>query len=650
MKNRIFAVIMTAFLWLAPVQADTLDVPLYGQEKDNWCWDASCQMVLDYYGHSVDQSDIADWAVEGYNVPNHLSSTAVGPLAAPGTPSPGTYNRKGCALVLTEFGPVYSSFLAAPLTEAEIKEEIDGERPAILLIRWIKKAKDVGGHIIVLRGYTDADGATISLNDPWPTSDDPCVGCAGNNYIVARDDMFDPCSTYSGSVTLGNRWSQTLKTGRSLDLCFLIDTTFSMSDDIDAVKDAAVTLIDDLTENYKNLRIAVVDYRDYPEIPYGLPGTDYITNVDTPFTDDMNEAKAAIDGLDLGNGWDDDEAVFSALIRTMNGNTTDCVIGGWRKDAERRIILMGDAPGHNPEPWPGGYSYADVLAYWLADPNKVSVYALLTAAGGSYSDEASDQFGGLAAGTGGSVRSVGDSNAGDVIKEMVDEFTETPRTPRGDTQAFKPVFTFTPPTESMGPSAKNILLELQNFKVAKDPNKSAWKNYKKVTLPLTATTWTPIVILPRASYRWRVGYTRPGGVLTFPDGTSEKMAGATLMEPNWTEFTRVRVAPSDPTQLEPDDAFTALAKVIHYQFTAAVNASSYAMEIWHWDIKKLCWTRWKSLTVKPSAKDPNSAEILDVKVSGHIIDPNKGAGYRWRVESLNYDRPKIDPNFWVGLP
>ncbi|MFZ0034545.1 MAG: papain-like cysteine protease family protein [Sedimentisphaerales bacterium] len=642
MKSRILATLVIAFLWAASSQAGTLDVPLHGQHMDNWCWDASSQMVLEYYGHDHTQEEIADWAVDGYNVPNHLSSAIVGPLAAPtGTPPPATpYNRKGCALVLTNFGPVYSAFVAAALTEAQIVEEIDGNRPAILLIRWLKKAKDVGGHIIVLRGY-DSDGAIISLNDPWPENDEPNANCDGVNYIVGYDDMFDPNGTYSGSVIIGNRWSQTLKTGRSLDLCFLIDSTGSMTDDIDDVKALSLTLIDGLTENYKDLRIAVVDYRDNPECAEcGELGVDYITNVDTTFTTDANTAKDAINAITIGNGMDWPEAVFSAVIRTMSGTE----IGGWRKDAERRIILMGDAPGHDPEPWDGGYSFADVLAFWAAEPNKVAIHALAI-----YDTDAEAQFGALAAATGGSTRYVDYGGAADAMSDVIDEFTATPRFPRGDTTSFMPVFTFTPPSESMGPPAKNILLEIQKLKVDSDPNTSTnWKNYLKVKLAKDATSWKPTKIFPQGNYRWRLGYVYSAGPLMLPSGASRTIKGATLMETDWTEFTRVEVEPSAPVQLTPASAFTAddaNDKVIHYQFNSAVNASSYAMEIYKYDTKKCVYKCWKKLTVKPPAKDP-TAEILDVKVSGHTI----GSLYRWRVQSLNYDRPKPDPYDWVGLP
>ena len=39
-----------------------LSVPERIQEHSNWCWDASCKSVMDYYGTSVSQCTIANYA------------------------------------------------------------------------------------------------------------------------------------------------------------------------------------------------------------------------------------------------------------------------------------------------------------------------------------------------------------------------------------------------------------------------------------------------------------------------------------------------------------------------------------------------------------------------------------------------------------
>lgn len=644
MRSKVLAVVLVVMAsLLAPVYAGTLAVPLIGQEMDNWCWDASSNMILQYYGFTHTQTEVADWGVEGWNVGNHLSGTTVGPLAAPGTPSPGTYNRKGCGLVLTQFGPVDSSFLARALTMDEVSEEIDGGRPAMIAVRWLKAGVDVGGHAIVLRGYDESVGEMITLNDPWPADDAPAVAHPGVTYIVAYDAMFTPKGTYSDpnvSAVIGNRWAQTLKTGRALDLCFLIDSTGSMGGDIASVKAASLSTIDYLVANYKDLRLAVVDYRDNPACSSCADSGDWITKVDTAFTTDANVARAAINSIYVGGGADTPEAVFSALVRTMSGSE----IGGWRKDAERHIIMMGDAPGHDPEPWDGGYSYADVLSIWAAEPNKIAIDALLTGSYG-YDDTASAEFSGFAAATGGSMRSTADSNAGAAVVEIVNEITDTPRSPRGDVAAFKPVFTFVPPTESMGPLVKNILLEIQKW----DTKKSAWKKYMLVKLKdPNATSWTPLKPLPLGDYRWRTGYVRGAGTFTLPSFVTRKIAAATLMEPNWITFTRGEVVAGTPTMVSPTTSssysFTATDKEVHYIFGTVVGADSYSLGIYAFKQPKTgigTYKLWKKLAIKSSAADPNTGQVT-VTVKGHTLD----AAYEWSVQALNYDHPKPDPNLY----
>lgn len=121
------------------------------------------------------------------------------------------------------------------------------------------------------------------------------------------------------------------------DIAFVIDTTGSMFDDIDAVKAAARSVINavfDPDRGLQDSRVAVVGYKD-PE-----------TQIFTAFTDQASPADrqaaalAAINRITVGGGGDFPEAVFRGLLVALNGS-----IGSWRADAStRRILLFGDAP------------------------------------------------------------------------------------------------------------------------------------------------------------------------------------------------------------------------------------------------------------------------------------------------------------------
>ncbi|MDI9396149.1 MAG: peptidoglycan DD-metalloendopeptidase family protein [Euryarchaeota archaeon] len=164
-----------------------------------------------------------------------------------------------------------------------------------------------------------------------------------------------------------------------LDIIFVIDTTGSMSDDIDAVKSSASEIVEAIDLKTNNYRVAVVDYRDYPNSPYGEPGLDYLYNLDLSFSNNKDTIVNSINSLSLGHGMDWEESVYSALVKAMIDDNKDLMNAdnyGWRNGANKAIILMGDAPAHNPEPWEGGYSLEDV-SYWSKNIDPVIVYSIV---------------------------------------------------------------------------------------------------------------------------------------------------------------------------------------------------------------------------------------------------------------------------------
>ena len=122
---------------------------------------------------------------------------------------------------------------------------------------------------------------------------------------------------------------------KGLDLAFVIDTTGSMYDDIDAVKASANGIINKIfDESFPFSRVAVVGYND----PY--------TETFLSFTDqeDIEDRKTAainaINSISVDGGGDFPESVNAGLIRALSGGA-----GQWNKEAvSRTIILFGDAP------------------------------------------------------------------------------------------------------------------------------------------------------------------------------------------------------------------------------------------------------------------------------------------------------------------
>ena len=196
----------------------------------------------------------------------------------------------------------------------------------------------------------------------------------------------------------------------SLDLIFAIDTTGSMWDDIDNVKASASAIVDDVLSDIPGARIAVVDYRDFPVDPYGDPG-DYEFNDVLSFSTDKPTIVAAIQGLNVDGGNDWRESVYSALMHSIDSTS----LGSWRgsDQAAKVIILMGDAPPHDPEPFTG-YTLSSVsLAAELADP--VIIYPVQI--GGTV-----EKFEELANQTGGEAFTA--ENAGEVVDAILDAIEE----------------------------------------------------------------------------------------------------------------------------------------------------------------------------------------------------------------------------------
>jgi hypothetical protein len=108
--------------------------------------------------------------------------------------------------------------------------------------------------------------------------------------------------------------------------------------------------------------MAVTDFKDFPQSPFGDPA-DFPYRVVQEFTSDAEAVAAAIQTLGASGGNDWPESVYTGLLGAIRG-VEDCdgnTLGAWRRNARKALILLGDAPPHDPEPFTG-LALADVLA------------------------------------------------------------------------------------------------------------------------------------------------------------------------------------------------------------------------------------------------------------------------------------------------
>ncbi|MBR6558803.1 MAG: S8 family serine peptidase [Clostridia bacterium] len=210
-------------------------------------------------------------------------------------------------------------------------------------------------------------------------------------------------------------------TSVGLDICFVVDTTGSMGDEIENAKINMAAILEKIDQKTENYRVALIDYRDFSERTGDY--RDYSCSLKADFTKDDHSILYAINSLELGNGGDDNETVFSALM--MAADLT------WRAEAKKVVIIIGDEPPLDPEPFTE-YTYNEVLLALFnadinidfensddrviseADSSLISVFSIGTGA----SDGALDFFGNLSGDTGGELADV--SNADNVSGAIID--------------------------------------------------------------------------------------------------------------------------------------------------------------------------------------------------------------------------------------
>ncbi|MCR4954474.1 MAG: VWA domain-containing protein [Treponema sp.] len=195
--------------------------------------------------------------------------------------------------------------------------------------------------------------------------DDKYNPAAGEKFKEISDDLI-----YSkGPETIVKDVLDVFKNSdknEKLDVVLAIDATGSMKNDIEKLKKDLIPSLQATLIDYSSLRIGLLFYRDYKDnFSYkGLPVNLYA------FTDDFSVVNKNLNALVIrGNeGGDVPEAVYEAIYASTQYYL-------WRENANKRIILIGDA---EPHPTPRGtkkYSKDFVLSF--AASKGIDVTAIL---------------------------------------------------------------------------------------------------------------------------------------------------------------------------------------------------------------------------------------------------------------------------------
>jgi len=197
-------------------------------------------------------------------------------------------------------------------------------------------------------------------------------------------------------------------TGGAIDIAFVIDTTGSMGSSINSVKEAARGMVAAIAAKTTQARFALIDYRDFPERTGSAD--DYPAKLQQDFTSSSGQITSAIDDLELGDGGDIPETMFSGL------NTAYELT--WRPGVKKMTVVLADAPALSPEPvtgFTGDQMIAKSLAIDPAEAHFVDV-------SGADSQELQD----IAARTNGGVYQTSPSQAAEQIEEVIDASLDKP--------------------------------------------------------------------------------------------------------------------------------------------------------------------------------------------------------------------------------
>jgi hypothetical protein len=166
-----------------------LDVELYPQEENQWCWAATGRMTMLYAGGDPSVITQCAEANDAFSQSSCCSNGSTGRCNKPyyplydnwGFTAENMYREKG-----------------AYLSWNGLKEAIDEGKPVAFLWRW----KSGGGHYQVATGYYEDTSTTpvtkmVYVNNPWPPNEGAKTSCTYASFIGGpRYDHLQTCFYY----------------------------------------------------------------------------------------------------------------------------------------------------------------------------------------------------------------------------------------------------------------------------------------------------------------------------------------------------------------------------------------------------------------------------------------------------------------------
>ncbi len=115
---------------------------------------------------------------------------------------------------------------------------------------------------------------------------------------------------------------------RQIDLAFVLDTTGSMSEEIEAVKQTIKAVSDQMSTAQTDVRIGLVEYKDR---------SDCLLTRTFPFSSDLRGFSNSVRKISASGGGDTPEDLHKGLDAALDKLS-------WRGEATRMVVVIADAP------------------------------------------------------------------------------------------------------------------------------------------------------------------------------------------------------------------------------------------------------------------------------------------------------------------
>lgn len=160
--KKIFFVILFCQLFNTGNSQNILNVPVNIQEYDQWCWAGCSKSILDYYGFSQSQCEIAEYARTAITWTSYGSSDCCVNATLGCNYWNYNYGFAGSIQdILVNFGGITNTGASIALSLTNSEAQIDMQRPFVARWGWYAG----GGHFVVVHGY-DLN-QNLYYMDPW---------------------------------------------------------------------------------------------------------------------------------------------------------------------------------------------------------------------------------------------------------------------------------------------------------------------------------------------------------------------------------------------------------------------------------------------------------------------------------------------------